>query len=94
MEKATEKKEKEKAERMERCGEESARSRNDWTVLSVMLITYICSCDFSAKSRCSCRFFSVSFRTKSSCTDRSQDEFQPKTPTFAIYSQLAESSTE
>lgn len=39
--------------------------------------TYIWSWDFSAKSRCSCRFLSVSLRTKSSWTARSHDEFQP-----------------
>lgn len=39
--------------------------------------TYICNCDFSAKSRWSWRFLSVSFSTKSSWTVRSHDEFHP-----------------
>lgn len=41
------------------------------------IYTYICNCDCSARSFCSCRFSSVSLSTNSSTTRRSHDEFQP-----------------
>lgn len=55
----------------------SIQQIDDQTINTYTTITYSCNCAFSARSFCNCLFSAVSFKTNSSPTRRSHEEFQP-----------------